>query len=347
MDVRLQAIAVCIFAPMTSAHPVQPPIDAAGVLHGIERSYAFTTTYEVFVESFALGSAESGEADIPDRLRELKGERLKPFIISCHPKLGDLVDKTDPFQRRAAMSPHGELFREDGYYTINNAGGECQKTSIAQPYVSRGMSAKYVPTSIGYWVRWKASQGPPRLVMSDHRVVQIELSNTVFDIDPGDYTVLGWSSVESGFESRVKFVEWQSSEVMKARFPKLAYSSTGRVGEKPFVVVVEFGRPSVRPIPDEQFVWWTYADTARDMATGEVYGPGDVKLVVAPSAKRVPASSNAMKLDKSSVEANSRDPLMPILPQTSGGLTVGLRVVGVVSVLIGIAWAIRKRMGMQ
>lgn len=328
----------------------QQAIDPQAMIRKVESAYAFDASYEVIAEVFSILSASAApEGQSPGQLRACRGNRLQPVIVTCHPHFGELIDKTDPIQHRSAMGPFGELFTSDAFYSVNPQHRDSVRTVVPSKLAIRGMSALYVPTGIPYLVKWKAESGAGRAEHGADGLIHLRLGDSEFLVEESDSTVVGWSELSpNGVETVVRFVEWQSSPVTPARFPKLGYTKSRVSKDKPYYyTIVEFRAPTLRPeLAKKDFEWWTYAPTATDSRTGVVYGPNDVQIATASLVQppRPSAPPQAFQTDPKSVQANAEDPANPILPMRHNRAVVVLRVLGVVCLLLAMAWAIRKRM---
>jgi hypothetical protein len=318
------------------------------LLSRVSAAYAPKETYELIGEVYAVkDDAGALEGRSPADVRAMRTQRVRTCIVDCMPGVGLLIDNTDPIQRRTAKGPSGYLYLQDGFYSVSPGSRQSLRTRVPDRAALGGMGALYVPTAIPSLLAWRASEGETGTTPESlPGRVCVNTPHAKFTIDTSDYTVTGWSEGDrSTMETTAVFIEWQTSPVCAARFPKLGFTRASRKGKPDFYTVVDFRAPIKRSDLDASyFKLATYADTIRDDRTGEVFGSDGVKLASFDRDLSRPNSPpDVLREDPATRAANQRDPMAPVLPLRKWGFPATLRVVGIAALVLAAAWAIRRR----
>jgi hypothetical protein len=232
-------------------------------------------------------------------------------------------------------------------YSVSPKRGESRRTLVPDPLAIRALTAACAPGNIAAMMQWKVADSPLSAEVGSDGLVHLKAGRTTFVVDSRDSTVVGWTEDVGGASTvETRFVDWQSAPIFQARFPRLGYTRSKQPKRPDFYTILVFGVPRTRPdLVASDFVWSKYADTMRDSKTGEVWGT-DGQLVASDSPEPARQSPPAVFLaDPKTVRANAADPSIPVLPASQSSVAIGLRIVGLVFLLLAGAWAIRKRLG--
>lgn len=324
------------------------------ILSAVDRAYALAGPI-----TFTLAECAAGELGGPIPWAQanamLETGNLPPpkhmghqRVVEYHPVLGIRMEEGHP-SVMPVQGPNQVKFIGAGGLTSVSRGAREGVRSGLPPDVDGALIGRLVPPRLPEFVRWRL--GPVERVGVEDVGGVLRLRSGVdgssVDIDPRDWTVLGWTDrSHASSESEERVLEWHARSPFRARFAKttlVVLRLLKRDGVPTQVTYVTYGEPrALSSVEPERFEWWRLVSVAVDMRTGARFGPGDVLLA---SDTRVDTAESSVPSRNADAPMHIETPVRPgdpVLPRRRDRWRHGLLAAGVGCLVLAAAWWLRR-----
>lgn len=346
------ALILLMQVPVADGQTGSEADSGANISARVERAAKPTRAYKTRVHTY-LPPPDTILHDFRETtIEQLLVNPIEECEVLVHPEYGVLLDRTNPLIRQAQGRKSLSIFLPTVYIEILGVSKSADRKTIGGIHELSGPS-NYLPTGASLQMRRHFSRGGTSAVerRSDGTLaVPSPRGQSVFLVstktgDPDAYYVSHIEGLNGATD--VVFVGDWGTPVCSS--PMTKYKLHGRPltgGGFEVETVMAYDKPVLDgPISKKDFDWWEYVPKAIDRSTGDVYGPGDVRLDVPPVPKTRPVkeSDRTMTIDPATVKAAEQDPTARVLPKVRGNRYQSvLLAIGITCLVAAIGWKVRR-----
>jgi len=341
---------------MCSSSRAQPAIEA--FLADLERANRLREPVKLVSSSYLVDDVAALESSTQTNVLGL-GKLIASQLVIAHTEWGVVIDHRNPeLPPTALVGLDGVILKQDGHFKLSPDGREAVFTAARAPGTAGSFAYLVYPALVPAKMRaFSLAHGDVRLNIGSTAVLESESARITYEFDPKEYSLLGYSTDADGIVLKNRVLLFQTSQVLeRAKLPFLIMTQSTRGGKTILTSARVYQLRPVGHLEESVFESHTYTGTVAsdglanskhrlaDPGSKVRIGTGaraDAAPLVAPQRENKPKKvGNAV--DLATVEANKRDPAVPILPQRKW-FDRTLMTIGLVCLLGAFAWALRQR----